>query len=181
MTVEEFRNIDSTFNESMFITKVNNIFVKLFTAIMLDKLDTVDHFINDEVYDAANNILNNVKSNGWRQMYDELNVKESKITNIEVNNDVYIINVYLQSRYMDYIINLGNGSLVSGNNSSRIQVDYNLTFTKKSNAMKQGIIRKCPGCGAPVNVNTSGICDYCGTSYNQEDYDWVLVKLEKIN
>ena len=181
MSVEEFRKIDTTFNESMFITKVNNIFVKLFTAIMLDKLDTVEHFISEDVYNYASNILNNAKGNGWRQMYDELNVKESRIVDIEVNNDVYIIKVYLQSRYMDYIINLSNGTLVSGNNKSRIQVDYNLVFTKKSNALKQGIIRKCPGCGAPVNVNTSGICEYCGSKYNQEDYDWVLTSLEKMS
>ena len=181
MTVNEFKQLDSTFNESMFLTKVNNIFVKFFTAIMLDKMIDIDHFVGDDVYNYGLSILNNAKSNGCRQMYDELNVKDSSISSIEVNDNVYIIKVYLQSRYMDYIINLSNGSLVSGNDSSRIQVNYELTFTKKMSAKEQGIVRKCPSCGAPLSVNTSGKCDYCGSIYNQEDYDWVLEKLEVLN
>ena len=36
------------FNEAMFKTKVDNIFVKLLTAVMKGKLEEVDHFISDE-------------------------------------------------------------------------------------------------------------------------------------
>ena len=179
MTLAEYKNIDTMFNESMFITKVNNIFVKLYTSIMMDKLNEVDHFISDEVMAYAQGILNNVKSQGCRQMYDELNVKDSQIVNVEVKQDVYEIKVFLQSRYMDYIINLSNGSVISGDDTRRIKVDYNLTFTKKIEAKEQGITRKCPTCRAPLSVNTSGVCEYCGSIYNQEDYDWVLTKLEK--
>lgn len=178
MTVEEFKNIDNSFSQSMFITKVNNIFVKLFTNIMMDRIDEVKHFISDDVYNYANTIVKQAKQNNTRQMYDELNVKESTIKAINVNEDVYEIKVLLQSRYMDYIISLDDGNYVSGNNSSRIQVDYMLTFQKKANTKDQSIARKCPGCGAPMSVNTSGKCEYCGAIYNQEDYDWILTKLE---
>ena len=178
MTVDEFKDVDKTFNESMFITKANNIFVKLFTAIMMDKLDEVDHFISDYVMAYAKGIVNGLKDKNQRQMYDELNVKESKISSIDVLDNVYEIKVYLQSRYMDYIISLDSGDTVSGNDQSRIQVDYMLTFRKKKDADTQGIVRKCPGCGATLNVNNSGKCDYCGSIYNQEDYDWVLTELK---
>ena len=178
MTLAEYKNMDSTFNEGMFLTKVNNIFVKLFTSIMMERLEEVDHFISDEVMQFALATLNNAKGQGCRQMYDELNVKDSEIINVEVNQDVYEIKVYLQSRYMDYIIDLSNGNVISGNDQSRINVDYNLTFTKKISAQEQGITRKCPTCRAPLSVNTSGKCEYCGSIYNQEDYDWVLTNLE---
>lgn len=178
MSIEEFIKIDNGFNESMFLTKVNNIFVQLFTSIMLDEIDNAKHFISDEVYDWAINKLNSVKTNNWRQMYDELNVKETEIRSIEVNESVYTIKVYLQSRYLDYIIDLSNGKIVSGDDYSRRQVNYMLTFTKKVDTKDQHAIRRCPGCGAPLNVNDSGKCEYCGAIYNQEDYDWVLSKLE---
>lgn len=178
MKLEDFKNIDTTFNEAMFLTKINNIFIKLFTAIMMDKLDEVDHFISDDVRLYANNILNSAKSNGCRQMYDELNVKDSKIVDVIVNEDVYQLKVFLQSRYMDYIINLSNGNVISGDDSSRIEVNYNLTFTKRINTKVANSIRRCPSCNAPLSVNTSGLCDYCGSTYNQEEFDWVLTKLE---
>lgn len=178
MSLDEFKNIDPTFNEAMFLTKVNNVFIKLFTAIMMDKLDEVNHFVGDEVFNYANNILSKVKDKGCRQMYDELNVKDSRIVDVIVNEGVYQLKVLLQSRYMDYIINLSNGNVISGDDSSRIEVNYNLVFTKKIGAKEANSIRRCPSCNAPLSVNTSGLCEYCGSTYNQEEYDWVLTKLE---
>ena len=179
--ISSFLVLDKTFNESMFITKVNNIFIQLFSSIMLDELDNVKHFISDEIFNYANEIVLKNKNNGTRQMYDELNVKNSSIHSIEVNENVYTIKVYLQSRYMDYIISLDDGSRVSGNDDSRIQVDYMLTFEKKVDFINQGVTRKCPGCGAPMNINESGKCSYCEAIYNQYDYDWILTKLEVLN
>lgn len=181
MNINEFVKIDNSFDEGMFMTKVNNIFIQLFSSIMLDELDEVKHFLSEDVYNYANNIVIKNKNNGTRQMYDELNVKSSKIEAIEVNENVYTIKVLLQSRYMDYIINLSDSSLVSGNNNSRIEVDYRLIFSKKINTMDQDIVKRCPGCSAPMNINDSGKCEYCGAIYNQEDYDWILTKLEVLN
>ncbi len=42
----------------------------------------------------------------------------------------------------------------------------------------EGMSRKCPGCGASIDANNSGVCPYCGTVYNTEDYDWVLTGIE---
>lgn len=44
--MNELLNIDKTFNEAMFITKVNNIFIMLHSAIMMDDLNRVRHFIS---------------------------------------------------------------------------------------------------------------------------------------
>ena len=178
MTLQDYLKYDKDFDESMFITKVNNMFVKYYTAIMLDEMDSINHFVSDDIYKDGLAILNSYKNKGQRKMYDMLNVKNSNIVDFQVNDDVYKIKVYLQSRYLDYIISLESGDVLSGDDKDRIQVNYNIELTKKRNASKQGISRKCPGCGASISVNTSGKCEYCGSIYNQEDYDWVITKLE---
>lgn len=179
MTIQELQEKDKSFVESLFISKINNIFVKLFTAIILDELKDVDHFINDDVYDYASNIIENANSKNARQMYDELNVKDSKILTIEENNECYIINVLLNARYMDYLIDKESGKYISGNNKYRTEDDYYLTFTKSKNATTQNIIKKCPGCGNSLSVNTSGVCPYCQSVYDQENHDWVLTSIKK--
>ena len=179
MTIQELERLDSTFNQAMFITKVNNIFVKYFTAIMKGKLSEVDHFISDNVYQYGENILEPLQGKNLRQMYDELNVKESNIESIDLVNGQFVVNVFLQARYMDYILDLSTGNVISGNDNSRIQVNYMLTFTKKCDATSQGIAKKCHACGAPMDVNNSGKCDYCGSIYKQEEHDWVLENLIK--
>ena len=178
MSIDELKKVDNTFDESTFYSKVNNVFIKLMTARMIGNLDDVKHFVSDELYKEEVNRNLEHKNNGIKQMYDELNVKDSKITEIEVNDNVYTIKVFLQSRYMDYIIDLDSGNLVSGNDTSRIQRDYVLVFSKNKNALEQSSIRRCPGCGASIDVNSSGVCDYCGTTYNLEKYDWILNSIE---
>ncbi len=165
------------FNEAMFKTKIDNIFVKLYTSIMREDLSDVAHFISNEVQSELEEKINNLKSQNKRQMYDELNVKNTNIISRSIQNDKEVVEVEIISRYMDYIIDKDTGNTISGDDTRRIEKRNILTFEKKQNTKNIGLVRKCPGCGASISVNTSGKCDYCDTIFNQEDYDYVLVKL----
>ena len=175
--MNELINLDSTFTESSFKTKVDNIFVMLHMSLMTDNMKRVDHFINDEVYNEFNNRLTILNNNNERQMFDELNVKSTDIINIEILEDKFIITVRLVSRYMDYVVDKTTLKYKRGNNSSRIEKENILTFEKKRSAKIQGVVRFCPNCGHPMDVNKSGYCEFCHSSYNQEDYDWILTKI----
>lgn len=165
-------------NEAMFKTKVDNIFVKVYTSIMKQDLSEVSHFIGDTLEKQLQNKINNLKNNNQRQMYDELNVKDTRILSRNIENDKEVVEVELISRYMDYIIDIDTGDLLSGDDSRRIQKTNILTFEKIVNTKEIGIVRKCPGCGASISVNTTGKCEYCDTIFNWEDYDYVLVSID---
>ena len=80
---------------------------------------------------------------------------------------------------MDYIIDLNSGEKVFGDDTRRVEVPYKLIFKKDINSSNQGMVRRCPGCGHPMDINDSGKCDYCGTIYNLEEYDFILDSIEK--
>ena len=164
------------FNEAMFKTKVDNIFVKLYTCIMKGDLTDVRHFISEELYNNYINKINELISHNKRQMYDEINVKNTMIINRKILEDKEIIDVEIVSRYMDYIIDINTGDLISGDDTRRIERRNILRFEKKLNTKDFGIVRKCPGCGASINVNT-GKCEYCDTIFNLDDYDYILVSI----
>lgn len=166
------------FNETMFKTKVDNIFVKVYTNIMKQNLSEVSHFISNNLEDELQNKIDALKTNNQRQMYDELNVKDTRILSRNIENDKEVVEVELISRYMDYIIDLDTGELLSGDDTRRIQRTNILRFEKLLNTKEIGLVRRCPGCGASISVNTTGQCDYCGTIFNQEDYDYVLVSID---
>lgn len=165
-------------NEAMFKTKVDNIFVKVYTSIMKQDLSDVAHFIGDNLQNKLQIQIDNLKKRNQRQIYDELNVKNTYILNRIIQNDKEVVVVELISRYMDYIIDMDTGDLVSGDDTRRIEKRNILTFEKKLSVKDIGIVRKCPGCGASISVNTSGKCEYCDTIFNQEDYDYVLVSID---
>ena len=110
-------------------------------------------------------------------MIDELNEKSTDINNIEIKDDKFIIIVEIISRYMDYIVDKDSNKFKRGNNSSRVERKNILTFEKMRSARVQGIVRFCPNCGHSMDVNKSGYCEYCHSTYNQEDYDYVLTNI----
>lgn len=168
---------DTNFNEGSFKSYVANVFVKLFTSVMLDELDNVKHFLSEDVYNQYKSKIDDLNNKGLRQIYDELNVKDSSIIKVSITDTDFIVTVIVTSRYMDYIVDKNSGNFISGNNQSRIEKNYTLIFTKKRNFLQQGVVRKCPGCGASISVNTSGKCEYCGTIYNLEKYDYILTSI----
>lgn len=179
MTIEELSKLDNTFSQATFVSKCNHVFIKYLTSIMMDKLKEVDHFISDDVYKYGEYILNPLRLKKQRQMYDELNIQNTHIHNIELINNKYTITVFISARYLDYIIDLNTGEKVSGNDKSKIQVTYKLTFTKDINAINEGASKKCHACGSPMNINDSGICEYCGSIYQQEKHGWILANIAR--
>ena len=176
--MNELLKIDSTFNEGMFITKVNNIFVMLHSAVMMDDLSRVKHFLSDDVYKKYESILKDLNQRNVRQMYDELNVKTTTIKDIQILDNRVIINVDIESRYMDYLLNKSNGVFVSGVNNRRIEKINHLEFTKLLTSSNYSIDKKCPGCGANIDVNKNGKCSYCGAIFDTKNYDWILTSIE---
>jgi len=168
---------DRNFTESTFKSKIDNMFVMLHTAVMLEDLPRVDHFIGDEVYSKYEAMIKALQNSNLRQMYDELNVKSTTILSSELIDNRLVMKVLIVSRYMDYKMDKTTGKCVFGNNKVRIEKNNYLTLEKKLDAKALGISRECHACGANVNINESGKCEYCGTIFNTEEHDWVITEI----
>ena len=171
--MNEILKYDQDFSESKFITYVNNVFIQIYTSLMTKEIENIKHFVTDDVYGQLKQKVDILNQKGLIQMHDELNVAKTDILHYQVEDNQMIIQVRILSRYLDYFVDL-DGNYVSGNQDSRVSRNYDLTFMKKIDFQTVGTVNKCPGCGASIDVNASGICPYCGTVYNQEDKNWVL-------
>ena len=169
---------DSSFSEAKFRSKVDNVFIKLYTGVMKQDLENIRHFLSDDVYEKYNEKINSAKAANQIQIYDELNVSDTNITNIEEFEDRFEITVSLLTKYLDYRISKDTRKYISGNRDVRTEKRVMLKFSKIKNAKALGNARKCTGCGANIDLNKNGVCEYCGSVYVLRDYDWVL---EEIN
>ncbi len=177
--MDELLKYDQTFSENTFISKANNVYVMLATAITTNNLDRVKHFINDDVYNEFLERLNELNKRNVIQMFDELNVSNTTISKIEINDEKFIIEVDLVSKYLNYRIDKQTKQFVNGDNNNRITYHNKLVFEKKRDFKNLNELRKCPSCGASLDLNNTGICPYCKNIFNQVDYDWILVKFKK--
>lgn len=165
------------FDEREFISKVDNIFVMYLTSIMMKKPLNVKHKVNDDVFNLIVSKVKYLNDHNYTQMYGEPNIKSTKIISKEQIDGKMLVKVDIEARYMDYIIDSTTKQFVSGNNSSRSEIMYHLEFEKSLDSSSEGQIKVCPGCGASIDVNRNGQCEYCHSIYNTEDYDWVMTKI----
>ena len=176
--IEEIKKYDSSFDEAMFLSKVDHIFIMLLDAIMERDLSTVKHYLSDEIYNRYNNLINMYLSDKKIRLFDEMNVKSTHIKNVNITNDSINIEVELISRYIDYFIN-ENGTYLSGNNTSRIERINKIIFTKKKSAKELGEARRCPNCGNTLDINNTGVCPYCNGIIDMSEYDYIITSLER--
>ena len=175
--MNEILKYDKEFSESKFKTYADNVFIQLHLAVVTKELENIRHFLSDEVYNKYQKKVDELTKNHLIQMYDEINVAQTEILNYSITNQEMNIKVYILSRYLDYLMD-EDGNYISGNTDVRSEKSNYLTFTKKINFQATGAVKKCPGCGASIDVNANGKCIYCGTIYNLEDKDWVLTSIE---
>ena len=174
MTINELIERDSTFTESAFKAKVDNIYIMLLSSIISGDMNRVRHKLSDELYNKYDLIVSDLNNQGVTQLYDELNVKDTIIDSIEENNEEYLIHVTLISRYMPYRINKQTGTYICGIKDHRIEINNKLVFSKRKDAKEEGASRTCTYCGAPIDANNNGICRYCNMPYNTKEFDWIL-------
>ena len=66
--------------------------------------------------------------------------------------------------------------ILRGTPNRKLNNIYKLTFVRTKDESNN--INICPQCGAPVEGNSTGICEYCKSKLINNNYDWVMSKKE---
>ena len=169
---------DKSFSEATFKAKADNIFIQLYTSVMKQDLKHVKHVVSDEVYAKYERRINALKERNELQIYDELNVSDTNITNVVENENEFVLYVNLLTKYLDYVINKDTKAFIRGNKDVREEKRVNLVFTKTKQAKQLNSTRTCPSCGANLDLNKTGVCPYCGSIFELKEYDWILTNVD---
>ena len=86
-----------------------------------------------------------------------------------------ILTVRLQTRIVDYVKDDLTDKVIRGSESRELFMTYEWTFIRtkgKITPIEDGEKRStCPSCGAPVDLNHTSKCEYCGAVISAGDYD----------
>ena len=178
--LEELKKLEPDFNESIFISKVNNIFVAMLNSIMFQDASMSVTSLGPTLKEIISQKITSLKNSNVIQMYGEMNVHDTKIIGAEILEDKYIIKVQIMSRYLDYLMDATSKKKVSGDDYTRVERVNYLTFEEKRNHKKLGDVTECPFCGANIDYNYKGICEYCKKELPKEEYDWILTNWEEV-
>jgi len=89
------------------------------------------------------------------------------------------ITVRLYATGLDYTITEDGSRVVTGSRSKeRCTRSIGRSFAARP-ALRQHTDKSCPSCGAPLQINMAGNCEYCKAKVTSGEFDWVLSKIEQ--
>lgn len=140
--------------------------------------DKLKELLTDELYNTYYMDLEVLKSKNQKNIMKDFELVETKLIGLKEENGKYIAKVMLEVKFIDYIEDSNTHKVLRGSSGRKLYNTYILTF---ESTKEEKTVNICPQCGAPVEGNTTGICEYCKSKLINETYDWVLSKKEKIS
>ena len=171
--IAKLKELVPGFDENKFLQDGYKIFLDVEDAWMNFELDKVHNVITDEMFNMYESQLSSMEIKGEQNIMNGFNLKDCAISNcVEQNDNVEVTTKYIIEFY-DYIIEKETGKVLRGSKVNKLRMYYDFTFVMKNTDEK---IDKCPNCGAPVEVNASGMCPYCNSKIVGENTSWVMSK-----
>jgi len=172
---------DPQFDGAAFIERVRGAFVALQQAWAARDLDVGRGFMSLGLY------------YGWSAQVETMAFERRKniIENVHISAIAPVavlhggafddVTVRIDASCVDYEIDEKTGAMVFGSRSPEPFTEF-WTFQRSTNAKtpEHGLLdKRCPNCGAPLDVNQIGECRFCKAAVTSGKFDWVLSRIEQ--
>lgn len=169
---EQVQKYIPDFDKEQFLYEGFKIYCDVQMAWMNFNLDSVKDVITDEMYNMYESQLQTLQVKGEQNIMGQFVPHYSELTDLSIQNDTITLTTMHTIELYDFIIKQSTGKVLRGSSTKKMKVTYEMKFRKSLNQANK--VTKCPNCGAEINMNTSGICDYCHTKLVTENTQWVL-------
>jgi hypothetical protein len=134
----------------------------------------------DNIFQMHQYWIDAYKRQGLRNAVDQLAIVAMQPIKIQEDAFYHAITVRIWAQGHDYTIDQ-SGRVVSGSRDRLRSWSEYWTFIRNKSAKPADaqVNLNCPNCGAPLKVNASGICEFCGGKITSGEFDWVLSKIEQ--
>jgi hypothetical protein len=174
---------DPGFELEQFTQQVQRVFFIVETAWSERKPETSRQVMADGLWLEQRQQVQGYIDGHKRNVLDNLAV--SNIWPVAAHSDSRwdTITVRIMAASADYDVDDQGGRVLRGDREVKSWAE-DWTFQRSSKAQtKDGgtaLGSKCPNCGAPLDVDLAGTCQYCKASIMSGDYDWVLARISQV-
>ena len=163
-----------------FQARAKRIFDELQSAWSTLDWERARPFETDNIFQMHQYWIEAYKRAGLRNALD--NCVVTGIQPVRIKEDAFYNSITLRiwAQGYDYTVNSA-GEVVGGSKHNLRRWSEYWTFIRHRNskplASKDPL--HCPNCAAPLKVNATGICEFCGGKITSGDFDWVLSRIEQ--
>jgi predicted lipid-binding transport protein (Tim44 family) len=175
---------DPAFNEAGFLADVERAFFTVEEAWTELKPDMSRQVMADGIWQQHRTQIEDYQRNGTRNVLEGLAVGKATITSASSDQTSDTITVRFLAACADYDVEVASGKVVRGNKHEMTHWQEDWTFQRSSSATTKPeggtMQKKCPNCGAPLDLDLAGVCKYCKAPVMSGSYDWVLSRIDQV-
>lgn len=171
-------NVNAFAEEKRLEIEAFNLYKKVQFAWMNFDESTLRNCLTDEMYNMYLMQLDTLKVKNQKNIMYDIKYLGSVITEKYEENGQETIVINMQVSCYDFIIDTRTNKVVRGSASKLNIYNYELTFVRTKENKPIDI---CPQCGAPVEGNNSGVCEYCRSTLVSNNYTLVMSKKKMLS
>ena len=175
---------DPNFDANAMQEKISNLYVQMQNCWTDKNIESLRPYFTDALFTQMERQLNGLKNQGLTNYVDRIAVLGVNLRGFYKQGDKEHLIVELRTRIVDYTVQDSNNKLVSGdrNREKFMTYEWDMCRTSGSVTSKEGVMHSvsCPGCGAPLSINTTAKCPYCGRVVTLDEHDWALCAIKGI-
>ncbi len=180
----KYKELDPGFDETVLRERISNLYVQMQNCWTAKDIEPLRPYFTDAYFQQMQRQLDNLKRAGRTNYVERIAVLSVELPGYrqEGGMDYLVANVH--TRIVDYTLDDASGKLVSGSQDREKFMSYEWTLCRKSGTLtgektgqKQSV---CPSCGAPLDVNASARCPYCGSVFSAAASDWAISSIRGI-
>lgn len=176
---------DPAFSESKFLGEVSNLYVRFQDAWSARDLTDVRPHLTEELYAKSDRQVKGYIQRGQTNHVERVSVLSANIVGCTCDSKNDIVTVEILSRICDYVTDDRTGNIIRGDMNRELFMTYRWTFIRSLGKLtaEDEIVddKKCPNCGAPLDLNRSAVCEYCGSVVTSGEYGWVVSDIKGIS
>jgi len=177
----ELKSRDPNFSQQQFEDLASTAFFRIQEAWSKRDLSLARAFVSPTLYGRFEAQLRELKSSGRINKMDKLAVGSVEIAEAVHDGGFDYVTARINASAADYMVDEKTGQTISGSTEPQAFTEY-WTFLRSDQVKTvtggtELVSKHCPNCGAPLQVNALGKCDYCGSELTSGAFSWVLSEI----
>ena len=185
VSIRKYTKVDPNFNAAALCEKAANLYVQMQNGWTAKNIESLRPYFTDALFTQMERSLHGYVQRGETNVVERIAVLDVTPRGFYQTGGEDHVLLRLRTRITDYTVNDSTQRIVRGSRKKKKIMTYEWDLlrptgmkTKAESGETKRII--CPGCGAPLDVNASARCPYCGTVIQQQAQDWVISAIRGI-
>lgn len=186
LPMSDYLKLDPDFSATGVQEHMANLYVQMQNCWHNKNIEPVRPWLTDAFYNQMEGLLAPMRSKRETDYIERIAVLEASLKGYYQAGGMDFLVAAIRTRITVYTLDDRTGRVVSGSRNREKFMEYEWELTRRSgertDRAKGGVKAVyCPHCGAPLDINASACCSYCGGTVIASSKNWAVCRIRGIS